>query len=333
MPPGIDHRHVAQLHRRRARGVVQERPAGVQSLVNSRHEQGILTGRSEKACILRSFEWRLAGAARPRTRRKQARVAGGTRPYRVEINGQGPTQDLVAGRGCVCCWACSWRCSACRSPAERQPPRALPAGTADPADRRRPSRDAHRRWRPTSRSSPARRPACGPTTAPFPGPRSGAPTGKPTHLHFLNSLPASVGSLTLHNHGNHSSPHDDGQPMHFLVEFRAQSRTYHYTGLENGRNERGAMQWYHDHRDAVTGRNVWMGLAGMYIIDDPDDPPRRCRRASSTFRWPSPTARSRLTTSSRTRSPAPGCWATTPSSTGYRSPTSRSPTASTACGS
>jgi FtsP/CotA-like multicopper oxidase with cupredoxin domain len=32
------------------------------------------------------------------------------------------------------------------------------------------------------------------------------------------------------------------------------------------------MQWYHDHRDGFTARNVWMGLAGLYVIDDPDDP-------------------------------------------------------------
>ncbi len=105
----------------------------------------------------------------------------------------------------------------------------------------------------------------------FPGPTIRRPTGTPTHVHFFNGLPASVGSLSLHNHGNHSSPEDDGQPMDFLVG-PGEARTYHYTGLEDGRNERGATQWYHDHRDGVTGRNVWMGLAGMYILDDPDDP-------------------------------------------------------------
>ena len=105
----------------------------------------------------------------------------------------------------------------------------------------------------------------------FPGPTIRRPTGQHTSVHFLNSLPATVGSLSVHNHGNHSGPEDDGQPAHFLVEPGA-ARTYHYTGLENGRNERGALQWYHDHRDGVTGRNVWMGLAGMYLIDDPEDP-------------------------------------------------------------
>ena len=33
------------------------------------------------------------------------------------------------------------------------------------------------------------------------------------------------------------------------------------------------MQFYHDHRMDVTARNIWMGLTGMYIVDDPADPP------------------------------------------------------------
>jgi spore coat protein A, manganese oxidase len=105
----------------------------------------------------------------------------------------------------------------------------------------------------------------------FPGPMIRRPTGAATRVRLDNALPAAVGSLSLHNHGNHSSPESDGQPTTFLVA-PGSSRTYHYTGLENGRGERGAMQWYHDHRDGVTARNVWMGLAGLYVIDDPDDP-------------------------------------------------------------
>lgn len=105
----------------------------------------------------------------------------------------------------------------------------------------------------------------------FPGPTIRRPTGKHTRIRFRNDLPAAIGSLSFHNHGNHSSPENDGQPTTFLVP-PGGSRDYHYTGLEAGLNERGTMQWYHDHRDGVTARNVWMGLAGLYILDDPDDP-------------------------------------------------------------
>jgi FtsP/CotA-like multicopper oxidase with cupredoxin domain len=63
----------------------------------------------------------------------------------------------------------------------------------------------------------------------------------------------------------------DGQPEDFLIA-AGESRTYIYQAIENGLNERGKMQFYHDHRMDVSGRNVWMGLTGLYIIDDPADP-------------------------------------------------------------
>lgn len=106
----------------------------------------------------------------------------------------------------------------------------------------------------------------------FPGPTIRRPTGQPTTVRLVNRLPAVAGSLTLHNHGNHSSSRDDGQPDDFLAASGGGSVTYTYTGTEAGGNERGALQWYHDHSMDVTGRNVWNGLAGMYIIDDPAEP-------------------------------------------------------------
>jgi FtsP/CotA-like multicopper oxidase with cupredoxin domain len=75
----------------------------------------------------------------------------------------------------------------------------------------------------------------------------------------------------VHNHGNHSSPENDGQPDDLLIATGG-SQTYTYDGLEDGLNERGTMHFYHDHRMDVNGRNVWMGLAGVYIVDDPADP-------------------------------------------------------------
>jgi FtsP/CotA-like multicopper oxidase with cupredoxin domain len=106
----------------------------------------------------------------------------------------------------------------------------------------------------------------------FPGPTIRRPAGQTTTVTLVNKLPGAAGELTLHNHGNHSSPENDGQPDAFLATPAGGSVKYTYTGTEAGGNERGAFQWYHDHRMDVTGRNVWMGLAGMYIIDDPADP-------------------------------------------------------------
>lgn len=105
----------------------------------------------------------------------------------------------------------------------------------------------------------------------FPGPTIRRPTGQATRVTLNNNLPATAGELSLHNHGNHSSSDNDGQPATLLVP-PGGSRTYTYTGAEGGGNERGTTQWYHDHRMDMTARNVWMGLAGFYIIDDPADP-------------------------------------------------------------
>jgi FtsP/CotA-like multicopper oxidase with cupredoxin domain len=106
----------------------------------------------------------------------------------------------------------------------------------------------------------------------YPGLTIRRPTGQTTNVTFTNNLDAAAGALTVHNHGNHSSPENDGQPNDFLIA-TGESRTYTYTGLEDGGNERGTMHFYHDHRMDVNGRNLWMGLAGLYIIDDPADPP------------------------------------------------------------
>jgi spore coat protein A, manganese oxidase len=105
----------------------------------------------------------------------------------------------------------------------------------------------------------------------YPGITIRRPTGQTTNVTFTNNLDPAAGELTVHNHGNHSTAANDGQPDSLLIPTGG-SRTYIYDGLEDGGNQRGKMQFYHDHRMDVTGRNVWMGLTGMYIVDDPADP-------------------------------------------------------------
>ena len=105
----------------------------------------------------------------------------------------------------------------------------------------------------------------------YPGTTIRRPTGQTTYVTFTNNLDSAAGPMTVHNHGNHSTPDNDGRPGNFLIG-TGESRTYTYTGLEEGANQRGKMQFYHDHVMDVTGRNVWMGLTGMYIVDDPADP-------------------------------------------------------------
>lgn len=105
----------------------------------------------------------------------------------------------------------------------------------------------------------------------FPAPTIRQQAGVPVTVNVTNSLGSAVGDISVHNHGNHSAPEFDGRPHDNLIA-PGSTYGYRYDGVEDGAPERGALQWYHDHTMDVTARNVWMGLAGMYIIDDPADP-------------------------------------------------------------
>jgi FtsP/CotA-like multicopper oxidase with cupredoxin domain len=74
--------------------------------------------------------------------------------------------------------------------------------------------------------------------------------------------------LTIHHHGGHQPSSEDGQPDREVIE-PGKTRTYTYDLVEGGHPERGALQWYHDHSHFRTSRNVWRGLAGMVVLDDP----------------------------------------------------------------
>jgi FtsP/CotA-like multicopper oxidase with cupredoxin domain len=126
----------------------------------------------------------------------------------------------------------------------------------------------------------------------FPGPTIRRPAGERTTVRFFHRLPASAGELTVHLHGGHNRSAEDGRPGGLTaLQPRAQycrisrattadaadndkliapggERTYTFDLVEDGAPERAAFQWYHDHRLERTARNVWNGLAGMWIIDD-----------------------------------------------------------------
>lgn len=101
----------------------------------------------------------------------------------------------------------------------------------------------------------------------FPGPVIRRPSGRPTRVTVQHRLPRSVGSLTIHHHGAHAASSEDGQPERNVIQPGGQ-RTYTYGLVEDGRPERGATQWYHDHSHHRTLRNVWHGLAGFFLVDD-----------------------------------------------------------------
>jgi FtsP/CotA-like multicopper oxidase with cupredoxin domain len=126
----------------------------------------------------------------------------------------------------------------------------------------------------------------------FPGPTIRRRAGHRTRVTFHHELPPAAGELSVHLHGGHNRPQFDGQPGGLTPSHRRSlycdipgglsprqsgndlllepggRRTYVYDLIEDGRPERAAFQWYHDHRLDRTAPNIWRGLAGMWIVED-----------------------------------------------------------------
>jgi spore coat protein A len=68
-------------------------------------------------------------------------------------------------------------------------------------------------------------------------------------------------ALTIHLHGGHQGPDDDGHPMDTFGP--GQSHLYDYPN-----NQEATTLWYHDHDMDHTRGHVLMGLAGFYLIED-----------------------------------------------------------------
>ncbi len=122
--------------------------------------------------------------------------------------------------------------------------------------------------------------ASGATT---PGPVIEASVGEQVTVNWINDLRDSGGqALTKHHldvdlcphgaslgetrtvvhlHGAHTAAEFDGYPESTTVP--GQSSTYEYPN-----NQLPALLWYHDHALGITRLNLYMGLAGFYIIRD-----------------------------------------------------------------
>jgi spore coat protein A, manganese oxidase len=83
-------------------------------------------------------------------------------------------------------------------------------------------------------------------------------------IRFINQLAQdSQGeplSIVTHVHGMASLPQYDGYAMDIIPP--GYCKDYRYP------NDRAATLWYHDHSMDKTSRNIQMGLAGMYIVED-----------------------------------------------------------------
>jgi FtsP/CotA-like multicopper oxidase with cupredoxin domain len=95
----------------------------------------------------------------------------------------------------------------------------------------------------------------------FPGPLIRATRGRPATVRVRNQLTTAT---AVHLHGGVTPPESDGFPMD-LVE-PGGVRDYVYPN-----DHRAATLWYHDHAMGFTGQNIYMGLAGMYIIQDDEE--------------------------------------------------------------
>ena len=95
----------------------------------------------------------------------------------------------------------------------------------------------------------------------FPGPTIRTRTNRRVAVTFTNRInePANV-----HLHGGHTTPDNDGHPMHVIAP--GGSRLYDY-----GNRQQGATLWYHDHSHHTEAQHVYKGMQGFYLIDDPSE--------------------------------------------------------------
>jgi spore coat protein A, manganese oxidase len=94
--------------------------------------------------------------------------------------------------------------------------------------------------------------------------------GRTSVIRFVNNLGTTIEqgeaepiATSIHLHGMASLPEYDGYATDLIPpDF---FKDYFYP------NDRAATLWYHDHAIHKTSRNVYMGLAGMYVVDDAKD--------------------------------------------------------------
>lgn len=92
----------------------------------------------------------------------------------------------------------------------------------------------------------------------FPGPTIKARHNRRVVVRQTNNLTV---DLSVHLHGGHTPPTSDGHPTDIIAPGNFKDYSYPNDQLP-------ATLWYHDHTMDFTGRNVYNGLAGFYILTD-----------------------------------------------------------------
>ncbi|MUH00857.1 multicopper oxidase domain-containing protein [Scytonema sp. UIC 10036] len=94
----------------------------------------------------------------------------------------------------------------------------------------------------------------------FPGPTIRQSRNRQSILRYINNLEVHT---SVHLHGMPSLPQYDGYAEDLIPP--GYYKDYVYP------NPTSAILWYHDHALGQTSRNVYMGLAGMYIVQDNEE--------------------------------------------------------------
>jgi FtsP/CotA-like multicopper oxidase with cupredoxin domain len=92
----------------------------------------------------------------------------------------------------------------------------------------------------------------------FPGPTFKVRRGRRALVTQRNRLAVPT---TTHLHGGDVPAASDGHPLN--LHNPGEDFTHDYPNIQPA-----ATLWYHDHAIHETGRNVWMGLAGFYLLTD-----------------------------------------------------------------
>jgi blue copper oxidase len=95
----------------------------------------------------------------------------------------------------------------------------------------------------------------------FPGLTLRANRGDSVNIAFTNGLSAGT---SVHWHGMIVDPDNDGQPQDLIPAGGTRSYTYPIM-------QRACLNWYHPHPHLETGRQVVLGLAGAFIINDTEE--------------------------------------------------------------
>ncbi|MGR9116244.1 MAG: multicopper oxidase family protein [Gammaproteobacteria bacterium] len=93
------------------------------------------------------------------------------------------------------------------------------------------------------------------------GPTINLRKGQKVRIHLKNNLPA---ESILHWHGLHVPADMDGNPMYAVNH--GETYVYEFEILN-----RAGTYWYHAHTHSVTAKQVYSGLAGLFIIGDDEE--------------------------------------------------------------